>query len=154
MICKTVNIKRNMPLVSQAMTQLGNEIWMAKYARCHALKVIHGYGSSGQGGAIKAACLKLCADRKKSGVIRHYVRGEDFNPFTADGRKAIELCPQLKKRRRLWPAERRHHGDFILAQPAKAFGKFFPERLVFFPYSISDGLQRISLTFVSSRQAV
>ena len=34
-----------MPLVSQAMTQLGNEIWMAKYARCHALKVIHGYGS-------------------------------------------------------------------------------------------------------------
>ena len=41
-----------MPLVSQAMTQLGNEIWMAKYARCHALKVIHGYGSSGQGGAI------------------------------------------------------------------------------------------------------
>ena len=46
-----------MPLVSQAMTQLGNEIWMAKYARCHALKVIHGYGSSGQGGAIKAACL-------------------------------------------------------------------------------------------------
>ena len=85
-----------MPLVSQAMTQLGNEIWMAKYARCHALKVIHGYGSSGQGGAIKAACLKLCADRKKSGVIRHYVRGEDFNPLTADGRKAIELCPQLK----------------------------------------------------------
>ena len=73
-----------MPLVSQAMTQLGNEIWMAKYARCHALKVI------------KAACLKLCADRKKSGVIRHYVRGEDFNPFTADGRKAIKLCPQLK----------------------------------------------------------
>lgn len=64
--------------------------------RCHALKVIHGYGSSGQGGAIKAACLKLCADRKKSGVIRHYVRGEDFNPFTADGRKAIEICPQLK----------------------------------------------------------
>lgn len=32
MICKTVNIKKNMPLVSQAMTQLGNEIWLAKYA--------------------------------------------------------------------------------------------------------------------------
>ena len=89
MICKTVNIKKNMPLVSQAMTQLGNEIWLAKYARCHALKVIHGY-------AIKTACLKLCADRKRTGVIRHFVRGEDFTPFTADGRKAIELCPQLK----------------------------------------------------------
>ena len=96
MICKTVNIKKNMPLVSQAMTQLGNEIWLATYARCHALKVIHGYGSTGQGGAIKTACLKLCADRKRTGVIRHFVRGEDFTPFTADGRKAIELCPQLK----------------------------------------------------------
>ncbi len=80
MICKTVNIKRNMPLVSQAMTQLGNEIWMAKYARCHALKVIHGYGSSGQGGAIKAACLKLCANRKKSGVTRHYGAGRTLTP--------------------------------------------------------------------------
>ena len=142
-----------MPLVSQAMTQLGNEIWMAKYARCHALKVIHGYGSSGQGGAIKAACLKLCADRKKSGVIRHYVRGEDFNPFTADGRKAIELCPQLKND---VDYGRQNDGITVIyfSTASKGVREVFPERLVFFPYSISDGLQRISLTFVSSRQAV
>lgn len=98
MICKTVNIKKNMPLVSQAMTQLGNEIWLAKYARCHALKVIHGYGSTGQGGAIKTACLKLCADRKRTGVIRHFVRGEDFTPFTADGRKAHRTLPAAQER--------------------------------------------------------
>ena len=29
-------------------------------------------------------------------MIRHFVRGEDFTPFTEDGRKAIEICPQLK----------------------------------------------------------
>ena len=29
-------------------------------------------------------------------MIRHFVRGEDFTPFTDAGRKAIEICPQLK----------------------------------------------------------
>ena len=140
MICKTVNIKKNMPLVSQAMTQLGNEIWLAKYARCHALKVIHGYGSTGQGGAIKTACLKLCADRKRTGVIRHFVRGEDFTPF--------------------WQTKRRHHHHFILKpekQKALLFGELF--LLIDFYSAVSScgssaGLQRISFIFVSSRDAV
>ena len=96
MICKTVNIKKNMPLVSQAMTQLGNEIWLAKYARCHALKVIHGYGSTGQGGAIKTACLKLCADRKRTGVIRHFVRGED--PLHCRRQKSHRTLPTAQER--------------------------------------------------------
>ena len=96
LICKTVNLERNFPLASEASVRLSQEIRLAKCSRCRALKVIHGYGSSGKGGAIKAACLKLCAERKRSGMIRHFVKGEDFTPFTEDGRKAIEICPQLK----------------------------------------------------------
>ena len=88
MICKTVNLERNFPLASEASVRLSQEIRLAKCSRCRALKVIHGYG--------KAACLKLCAERKRSGMIRHFVKGEDFTPFTEDGRKAIEICPQLK----------------------------------------------------------
>ncbi|MFR8050905.1 MAG: hypothetical protein ACLU86_00740 [Negativibacillus massiliensis] len=96
MICKTVNLERNFPLASEASVRLSQEIRLAKCSRCRALKVIHGYGSSGKGGAIKAACLKLCVERKRSGMIRHFVKGEDFTPFTEDGQKAIEICPQLK----------------------------------------------------------
>lgn len=96
MICKTVNLERNLPLASEASVRLSQEIRLAKCSRCRALKVIHGYGSSGKGGAIKSACLKLCAERQRSGMIRHFVRGEDFTPFTEQGRKAIEICPQLK----------------------------------------------------------
>ena len=91
-----VNLELGRPSADEALRRLEHELAAKRHLRAKAMKIIHGYGSSGQGGAIKAACLKLCADRKKSGVIRHYVRGEDFNPFTADGRKAIELCPQLK----------------------------------------------------------
>lgn len=86
-----------MPLASTAAARLGQELCMARYNRCHVLKIIHGYGSSGKGGAIKQACLKVCSERKRSGMIRHYVKGEDFTPFTEDGRKAIELWPELKK---------------------------------------------------------
>jgi hypothetical protein len=96
LICKTVNLERNLPLASEASVRLSQEIRLAKCSRCRALKVIHGYGSSGKGGAIKAACLKLCAERQRSGMIRHFVRGEDFTPFTDAGRKAIDICPQLK----------------------------------------------------------
>ena len=81
LICKTVNLERNFPLASEASVRLSQEIRLAKCSRCRALKVIHGYGSSGKGGAIKAACLKLCAERKRSGMIRHFVKGEDFTPF-------------------------------------------------------------------------
>ncbi len=74
LICKTVNLERNFPLASEASVRLSQEIRLAKCSRCRALKVIHGYGSSGKGGAIKAACLKLCAERKRSGMIRHFVK--------------------------------------------------------------------------------
>ena len=87
---------------------------MLNAPRCRALKVIHGYGSSGKGGAIKAACLKLCAERKRSGMIRHFVKGEDFTPFTEDGRKAIEICPQLKTDIDYGRAERWSNHHFVL----------------------------------------
>lgn len=85
-----------MPLVSQAMTQLGNEIWMAKYARCHALKVIHGYGSSGQGGAIKAACLKLCADRKRAASSATMCAGRTLTPSPRMAEKRLKSARSSK----------------------------------------------------------
>ena len=96
LICKTVNLEQNLPLASEASVRLSQEIRLAKCSRCRALKVIHGYGSSGKGGALKTACQKLCTERQRSGMIRHFVRGEEFTPFTDAGRKAIDICPQLK----------------------------------------------------------
>ena len=80
LICKTVNLEQNLPLASEASVRLSQEIRLAKCSRCRALKVIHGYGSSGKGGALKTACQKLCTERQRSDA----------------GRKAIEICPQLK----------------------------------------------------------
>lgn len=95
----TVNLEQNRPTVQQATLRLSQELRLAKCNRQRALKVIHGYGSTGKGGAIKQAALKMLDERKRSGQLRHYVKGEDFTPFTESGRKALELCPELRSDR-------------------------------------------------------
>jgi len=45
------------------------------------LKVIHGYGSSGKGGALCVGLRKSFGLRKKEGVIKDSIAGEDFSIF-------------------------------------------------------------------------
>lgn len=94
---QTINLERNFPTSSEAMLRLSQELRLARCSRTQVLKVIHGYGSTGKGGVIKAAALKLLEERRRAGQLRHYVRGEDFTPFTDAGRQAVELCPELRR---------------------------------------------------------
>ena len=50
---KTVNIEQGMPLVEQAIRRMTYEISSAKAQKYRAVKLIHGYGSSGTGGRIR-----------------------------------------------------------------------------------------------------
>lgn len=92
----TINLERNRPTVQQATLQLSQELRLAKCNRQKALKIIHGYGSTGKGGAIKVAVLQMLEVKKRQGQIQHYVKGEDFTPFTQLGQQAIALYPKLK----------------------------------------------------------
>lgn len=93
----TVNLEQNYPTANQATVRLSQELRLAKTGRKRALKIIHGYGSSGKGGTIKIAVHRMLGEKKRSGFIQHYVAGENFTAFTNDGRKAVELCPELKQ---------------------------------------------------------
>ena len=55
----------------------------AKANRVKVLKLIHGYGSSGRGGAIRADVLAQLARKKRAGQIQEFVRGEIFPRLTA-----------------------------------------------------------------------
>lgn len=94
---RTVNLKQNWPTAAEATVRLSQELRLAKVGGVQVLKVIHGYGSSGKGGAIKPAVQKMLREKKNAGMVRHFVKGEDFTPFTSDGRRAVELCPQLRE---------------------------------------------------------
>lgn len=92
-----VNLERGMPTVQSAMSQLSQSLASARARRTSTVKFIHGYGSSGKGGAIRSAVQRELAVRKQNGQIKDFVIGEEFSPFYEKGRRVIDLQPELRK---------------------------------------------------------
>lgn len=92
-----VNLESGMPTVESACIQLRQSLVTARARRVRVVKLIHGYGSSGRGGAIKAAVRRELAQRKQSGQIKEYVPGEEFSPFYDNARRAVDMAPELRK---------------------------------------------------------
>jgi len=94
-----LNLEQGMPTVETARMRLEQGLRTAR-ARCvKVVKVIHGYGSSGRGGAIKQDVLKVLAGKKRANEIRGFVAGEDFSPFDQTAREIIDKCPELRNDR-------------------------------------------------------
>lgn len=92
-----VNLEAGMPTVEGAMIQLRQSLITARSRRTKVIKLIHGYGSSGKGGAIRSAVQRELAATKRQGKIAEYVPGEEFSPFYANARRALELAPELRR---------------------------------------------------------
>lgn len=95
MSVREVNIKAGMPTVEQARKKLHNELVLAKRLGVCALKVIHGYGSSGTGGALRTGLRQTLSQRLKEGKIKSFVPGEEWNLFDEPARAMLEACPEL-----------------------------------------------------------
>lgn len=61
-----------------------------------ALKIIHGYGSSGKGGKLNVGLRKSFALRKKEKVIKDFIPGEDFSIFENRVLELLEAVPDLR----------------------------------------------------------
>lgn len=92
-----VNLELGRPTAQLALIQLKQSLASARARGTATIKLIHGYGSSGKGGAIKGAVHRELALLKSSGKIKEYVPGDEFSPFYANARRALELDPQLRK---------------------------------------------------------
>ena len=90
-----VDLEAGRPTADAAIKKLGQALCSAKAGGCLAVKAIHGYGSSGVGGAIRSAVHRELAVRKRAGRIKEFVRGEDFSPFDAASRRMLDACPEL-----------------------------------------------------------
>ena len=89
---KEINLERGNPTVEVAMKNLVNELSTAKRAGYKAVILIHGYGSSGNGGAIKVAVKMKLKEPMFTGMIKSYITGEDW----ADRKKEfLDSCSQL-----------------------------------------------------------
>ena len=72
---KTFNLEEGMPTVSDAGKHLAKIIRESK-SNQKVIKIIHGYGSSGVGGAIKISIHKSLRKRMKSNEIAAFIPGE------------------------------------------------------------------------------
>ena len=90
---KEINLERGSPTVESAVGRLVNELSTAKRAGYKAAVLIHGYGSSGSGGAIKIAVKEKLKERSLSGIVRNFTGGEDW---INSRREFTEMCSQLQ----------------------------------------------------------
>ncbi len=95
-IIRTLNVEAGLPPLDEARRLVAAEIKKAKREGVKVLKVIHGYGSSGKGGALRVGLRKSFRLRKKEGVIRDFIAGEDFTIFNDAVLNLLEAVPELR----------------------------------------------------------
>ena len=90
-----INLEQGMPTVPAALARLNQGLRTAKATGISTIKFIHGYGSSGQGGAIRKQVLLELEKHRRNGMVKLVVPGEEFSPFFDNARRAIDLHPDL-----------------------------------------------------------
>lgn len=93
---RTINLELHFPSLDEARRLVIEEIKRAKREGVKVLKVIHGYGSSGKGGALCVGMRKSFRLRKKEGGIKDFVAGEDFSIFNETVLALLEAVPELR----------------------------------------------------------
>ena len=92
---RLVNLEKGRPLVRQALARMDLEIRTSGCQGFKVLTLIHGYGSSGTGGAIKAAIRHQLEFFRHQRRIREIVFGEEFENRSGRGRQLLRRFPVL-----------------------------------------------------------
>ena len=88
-----INLERGLPSISVSMQRMKDELTACKRQGVKAAVLIHGYGSSGVGGGIRAAVRRCLSDGSMSGVVRDYTGGEQWHWRK---REFISMCRELE----------------------------------------------------------
>lgn len=95
----TVNVKENHPTVEEALRLFHASFSLALRQKEKAFKIIHGYGSGGQGGAIRQAVRRELVMMEQKGLIKNYCWGEDFHFGSLKAADFVKAYPMAKKDR-------------------------------------------------------
>ena len=92
---RTLNLEQGFPTRDEARLRLESAIAQAKKDGVPALKIIHGYGSSGKGGVLRFALRSYLRQMKDRGEIALFVNGESFSQFEERSRELLRRQPDL-----------------------------------------------------------
>jgi hypothetical protein len=96
----TINLELGHPTVEEARQTLKAELEKCRSRIVVAIKVIHGYGSSGVGGALCQGIRKSLISVKE-GSVKAVVFGEKWSIFDSVAQSMLESMSRLSKDRDL-----------------------------------------------------
>ena len=92
-----INIKQGMPMVADAMRYLQAAITKLKKDKYECVLIIHGYGSTGKGGAICEKARQWLKAQERNGKMKAVIFGEDFTLFNFKALDFKNKCRELEK---------------------------------------------------------
>lgn len=89
------------PNVEMALDNLLDFIHFAKRQNAKIIEVVVGYGSSGKTHKIKTASLLFLEEKKKMGLIKDFILGNDLSIFSSKYQsfEYKEMIPEEEKRK-------------------------------------------------------
>lgn len=94
---KEINLEAGMPISADAIKLLKSIIANAKSGNVGCLYIIHGYGSSGKGGAIREKGRQWLNAQVRNGTVKTVINGEDFDIFNAKARELKSTYKELEQ---------------------------------------------------------
>jgi hypothetical protein len=94
---KIVNLELHRPAVPTALSLLEDALHIARDQKYVAVKLIHGYGSSGVGGDIRIAVQKTLAQKLAAKEMRAFIPGEDWRISNQATWDLLKKFPELKQ---------------------------------------------------------
>ncbi|MDO5547143.1 MAG: hypothetical protein Q4F79_01505 [Eubacteriales bacterium] len=108
---REINLEIGKPAVAEALDRMRMELRLSKKRGYAAVKLIHGFGSSGTGGKIRVAVRRELAAMCERGAVRMVIPGEKLTIFEEDTRKLLQICPEFRRDRDL---ERHNNGITVV----------------------------------------
>jgi len=94
---KLVDLEEGMPTVEQARLRMQFELQKARTQGYPAVKLIHGYGSSGVGGALRDELQKSLRKAAHDGAVKAFVAGEDWRISDETTWALLKKFPEWKQ---------------------------------------------------------
>ncbi|HEY6271693.1 MAG TPA: hypothetical protein VIX19_06825 [Terriglobales bacterium] len=96
-ILRVVNLEEGLPTVEGARLRLEHELSQARHFGWVAVKLIHGYGSSGVGGALRTELQKDLRQAVDRGQLRALIAGEDWRISNEAAWALLQRYPEWKR---------------------------------------------------------
>ena len=94
---KIVNLEDGMPKVEEARLRVQRELQVARQQGYSAIKLIHGYGSSGVGGALRIELQKELQRLAAAGSLRSFIPGEAWRVSNEATWELLKRFPEWKR---------------------------------------------------------